>query len=308
MRAGFGATGAIYFALGIVSARVAFLGTRKKEAGIPGALRFLLAQPYGDLLLGAVVAGLAAIAVVHLYEAAGKKRKGLFRLGLAVNGIGYLTLAWAAARLLFHVETGGGSLRKTGVTWLLAESWGAAVLALVGLVVAGGGLWEAWQGVAGRPSAAQGPAAAAARADPRRDRAVRARRARDRAVRARLLHLPRGRRGAIRPACSRWAAPCGLSRTRPSARLMGTIASAWPRTALLWTLSWRLDRRTASTSWALGLARSGTCVASSAVAQAQAPATALEVVFSDADLLAAAGGVRGSRARRSCSPCRGRSR
>ena len=56
MRAGFGATGAIYFALGIVSARVAFLGTRKKEAGIPGALRFLLAQPYGDLLLGAVVA------------------------------------------------------------------------------------------------------------------------------------------------------------------------------------------------------------------------------------------------------------
>ena len=124
MRAGFGATGAIYFALGIVSARVAFLGTRKKEAGIPGALRFLLAQPYGDLLLGAVVAGLAAIAVVHLYEAAGKKRKGLFRLGLAINGIGYLTLAWAAARLLFHVEAGSGSLRKTGVTWLLAESWG----------------------------------------------------------------------------------------------------------------------------------------------------------------------------------------
>ena len=149
MRAGFGATGAIYFALGIVSARVAILGTRKKEAGIPGALRFLLAQPYGDLLLGAVVAGLAAIAVVHLYEAAGKKRKGLFRLGLAINGIGYLTLAWAAARLLFHVEKGGGSLRKTGVTWLLAESWGAAVLALVGLVVAGGGIWEAWQGIRG---------------------------------------------------------------------------------------------------------------------------------------------------------------
>ena len=150
MRAGLGATGAIYVALGIVSARVAFLGTRKKEAGIPGALRFLMAQPYGDLLLGAVVAGLAAIAVVHLYEAAGKKRKGLFRVGLAVNGIGYALLAWAAARLLFRVEKGGaGSFRKTGIAWLLGEPGGALVLGIVGLVVAGGGIWEAWQGVRG---------------------------------------------------------------------------------------------------------------------------------------------------------------
>ena len=150
MRAGFGATGAIYVALGIVSARVAFLGTRRKEAGIPGALRFLAAQPYGNFLLGAVVAGLAAIAVVHLYEAAGKKRNGLYRVGLAVNGVGYVLLAWAAARLLFHVEKGdGGSFRKTGISWLLGESWGAAVLGLVGLAVAGGGVWEAWQGVRG---------------------------------------------------------------------------------------------------------------------------------------------------------------
>ena len=150
IRAGFGATGAIYFALGIVSARVALLGTRRKEAGIPGALRFLAAQPYGDFLLLAVVAGLAAIAVVHLYEAAGKKRKGLFRLGLAVNGVGYALLAWAAARLLFHVEKGGGgSFRKTGISWLLGESWGAVVLGVVGLAVAGGGIWEAWQGVRG---------------------------------------------------------------------------------------------------------------------------------------------------------------
>jgi hypothetical protein len=150
MRAGFGATGAIYLALGIVSARVALLGTRRKEAGIPGALRFLLAQPYGDFLLGAVVAGLAAIAVVHFGEAAGGKRGRLFRLGLAVNGFGYATLAWAAGRLLFHVEKGSGSLRKTGVPWLLGESWGPAVLGFVGLVVAGGGVWEAWQGVRGR--------------------------------------------------------------------------------------------------------------------------------------------------------------
>ncbi len=150
IRAGLGATGAIYVALGIVSARVALLGTRRREAGIPGALRLLAAQPYGDLLLGAVVAGLAAIAVIHLAEAAWKKRKGLYRLGLAVNGIGYALLAWAAARLLFHVKKGGGdSFQRTGISWLLGESWGAAVLGLVGVAVAGGGVWEAWQGVWG---------------------------------------------------------------------------------------------------------------------------------------------------------------
>ena len=150
MRAGFGATGAIYVALGIVSARVALLGARRKEAGIPGALRFLLEQPHGVLLLGAVVAGLAAIAVVHFIEAAAGKRGRFFRLGLAVNGVGYATLAWAAARLLFHVGKRGSSLEKAGISWLLGESWGPAVLALVGVLVAGGGMWEGWQGVRGR--------------------------------------------------------------------------------------------------------------------------------------------------------------
>lgn len=150
VRAGLGATGAIYVALGIVSARVALLGARRREEGIPGALRFLLERPHGALVLGAVVAGLAAIALVHFIEAAAGKRKGLFRVGLAVNGFGYAALAWAAARLLFHVGRGGSALEKAGLAWLLGESWGAVVLALTGVVVIGGGLWEAWQGVRGR--------------------------------------------------------------------------------------------------------------------------------------------------------------
>ena len=150
VRAGLGATGAIYVALGIVSARVALLGARRREEGIPGALRFLLERPRGALVLGAVVAGLAAIALVHFIEAAAAKRKGLSRVGLAVNGFGYATLAWAAARLLFHVGQGGGSLEKAGISWLLGEFWGPPVLTLAGVVVAGGGVWEAWQGLRGR--------------------------------------------------------------------------------------------------------------------------------------------------------------
>lgn len=150
VRAGLGATGAIYVALGIVSARVAVLGARRHEDGIPGALRLMLAQPYGAVLLGAVVAGLAAIAAVHLIEALFGRRPALTRIGLGVSGFGYAALAWTAARVLFHLGKSGGKLERAGVAWILGESWGAGVLEGVGIVVAAGGLWEIWRGVRGR--------------------------------------------------------------------------------------------------------------------------------------------------------------
>ncbi len=151
MRSGLGALGAVYVALGVVSARVALLGaSRRREEGIPGALRFLLERPRGGLILGAVVAGLAAIAAVHLAEAAGGRVGVLSRLGLAVNGIGYAALAWTAGRLLLHLGRGGGSLERAGLSWLLGESWGPAALEITGAAVAAGGLWELVQGVRGR--------------------------------------------------------------------------------------------------------------------------------------------------------------
>jgi hypothetical protein len=69
VRFGLIATGLIYVAMGVVSARVAFLGARNREEGVPGALRLLMSQPHGSLLLGAVVLGLAALALVHAVEA-----------------------------------------------------------------------------------------------------------------------------------------------------------------------------------------------------------------------------------------------
>lgn len=150
VRSGLGALGAIYVALGFVSARVALLGARRHEEGMPGALRLLLEQPRGPWILGAVVAGLAAIAVVHVVEAAVGPRSAFARIGRAVNGLGYAALAWTATRLLLHLKKGGGSLERAGVAWLLGEAWGPAALEIVGVAVAAGGLWELWQGVRGR--------------------------------------------------------------------------------------------------------------------------------------------------------------
>ena len=150
VRFGFAALGAVYVALGIVSARVALVGAQRRDQGMAGALRFLLEQPRGPWILGAVVAGLGAIAIAHVGEAVVGKGGALRRLGLAINGVGYAALAWTAARLLLHVRDSGPSLQRTGVSWLLGERWGPSALEVVGAAVVAGGLWELWQGVRGR--------------------------------------------------------------------------------------------------------------------------------------------------------------
>ena len=44
-RVGYFAVGAIYAAMGVVAARIAFLGSKDRVAGMSEALRFLLARP-----------------------------------------------------------------------------------------------------------------------------------------------------------------------------------------------------------------------------------------------------------------------
>ena len=118
---GLAASGLVYVAMGVVSARVAFLGARNRDEGVPGALRFLLEQPYGSHLLGAVVVGLcsASRSSSAVEAVTGRRRSLLARVGLAVNAIGYAALAWTSARLLLHVGREGGSLERDGIAWLL---------------------------------------------------------------------------------------------------------------------------------------------------------------------------------------------
>ena len=150
IRFGLGALGAVYLALGIVSARVALVGAKQRDRGMASALRFLLDRPHGAWVLGAVVAGLGAIAVTHLVEAAAGRGGALRRIGLAINGVGYGALAWTAARLLLHVREGNASLQRASVSWVLGERWGPTALEIVGVAVAAGGIWELWQGLRGR--------------------------------------------------------------------------------------------------------------------------------------------------------------
>lgn len=156
IRIGLAASGVVYVATGVVSARVAFLGARNREAGVPGALRFLLDRPHGPQLLGAVVAGLAGIALVYGVEAWTGNRTLAGRLGLGIGAFGYAALAWTCARLLFHLGRSGVSLERGGVSWLLNVPGGEALLEFVGVAVLAGGLWEVYRGAHGKLDPARG--------------------------------------------------------------------------------------------------------------------------------------------------------
>ena len=151
VRFGLCALGLVYVAMGVASARVAWLGALDREQGVGGALRLLFAQGRGSWLLVAVAAGLAALALARALDAFRGRRGTISRIGLMFDSLGYAVLCWTAVALLLHLRARGGpSLTRTGARWLLSESWGSAVLEIAGVVVALGGLRELWMGLSGR--------------------------------------------------------------------------------------------------------------------------------------------------------------
>jgi hypothetical protein len=103
MRFGLCALGLLYVAMGVVSARVAWLGAREKEQGVGGALKLLLDGGHGSWLLAGVAAGLAALAVARGLDAFRGRRGVIARIGLFVDALGYAVLSWTAVALLLHL-------------------------------------------------------------------------------------------------------------------------------------------------------------------------------------------------------------
>ncbi len=148
-RLGFAATGILYVTIGLTAARVAFAGARDRIAGMPGALRLLLRQPHGRVLLAAVAAGLAAFALWHLLEA--RRRAWTFeRLAHLLGAAGYGALLWSAVSLLLRLRQASPRLERTALAWLLSRHWGVVAVEAAGVLTIGAGLFEIGQGVSGR--------------------------------------------------------------------------------------------------------------------------------------------------------------
>lgn len=156
-RMGYAARGVVYFIIGLFAFLAAIGSTEEKDT--QGALRTLLGQPFGEIMVWCLVAGLIGYVVWRLIQAfldtddhgTGIKAIGI-RIGLLASAFTYTTLAIYALALLGVFSgsgggNGGGGSGSSPVADFVAGTVGSQVaatgLAAIFLVVAGAHFWKA---------------------------------------------------------------------------------------------------------------------------------------------------------------------
>jgi len=151
-RGGYAARGAVYIIVGWLAVLAALAGGRTE--GSQGALRKLLSQPFGEIMLGLLAIGLIGYAGWRLIQATrdterhGTDAKGLtIRGALLVSAITHLLLAGFAISLIFAISSSSGG-SQDWTAWLLRQPFGRWVVGVAGFAVIGAGLahiWKGWQ-------------------------------------------------------------------------------------------------------------------------------------------------------------------
>jgi hypothetical protein len=153
-RCGYAARGIVYLLVGGLSL-LAAIGAGGMSGGSTDALRELMNQPFGGVLLAVVAAGLLAFALWRLVEAlSDADGHGTGAKGLAVRGAHLVSsalhfglAAWAIQLSLGIGSSGGGGGAQDWTRWLLSQPFGPWLVAAAGIavVVAGGAmLVRAW--------------------------------------------------------------------------------------------------------------------------------------------------------------------
>lgn len=147
-RIGFAAKGLVYLIIGALALQAA-LGRGGQTTDSEGALRTILQQPYGWLLLAVVATGLAGYAVWRFVQAAvdpegigGDAKRIGHRAGYAISGVIHVGLALEAARMAFGFGGGGDSGPQDWTALVLAQPFGRWVVAAVGLAIVAFGVSE----------------------------------------------------------------------------------------------------------------------------------------------------------------------
>lgn len=148
-RAGYGARGIVYLLIGGLAA-LAALGQGGQTTDSRGVLERILFAPWGDLLLGIMVVGLMGFALWRGIQAIkdtdhhGMDVKGIvIRAALLISAITHIMLAFFAVSLIFTLDSssgGSGSGSKDAATWLIGQSFGRWLVAVVGVALVGAGV------------------------------------------------------------------------------------------------------------------------------------------------------------------------
>jgi hypothetical protein len=153
-RLGYAAIGVVFILVGFLALRVA-VGPSDEAPDKGSVLQQLLGAPYGRVLLGIIAVGFFGYLLWRLVEAVADLRgqgsdiKGLaWRAGYIGSGLAYGALGVEAARLALGLGggAGGDDARQEWTARLMALPFGRWLVALVGAVVIGVGLYQLFKG------------------------------------------------------------------------------------------------------------------------------------------------------------------
>lgn len=153
---GYAARAVVYALVGIFAAMIAF-GYEGVLTDNRGALRRLLEQPFGRILLIAVAIGLFCYAIwrvlqaIRDYDHRGSDAKGLaLRAGYLFGGLMHGLLAYSAINLIFKVSRESTQPQEKQVAiWLLDQPFGQLLAGLVALGIIGFGIGQIYIAVKG---------------------------------------------------------------------------------------------------------------------------------------------------------------
>ncbi|MGB3637205.1 MAG: DUF1206 domain-containing protein [Rivularia sp. (in: cyanobacteria)] len=141
-RFGYASKGAVYFLVGLLAVKAAF-GSGGKTTDTEGALKTIVQQPFGQILLGLVAFGLISYAMWRFVEAIndpenkGKDIKGIVtRLTYVANGLTYAALAWTAVQIVMgSASSDDGDAKQDWTARLLNQPFGQWLVGTIGAAV-----------------------------------------------------------------------------------------------------------------------------------------------------------------------------
>ena len=148
-RLGYAARGALYTVMGALALGIALRVGGGQTTDLSGSLVFLVANPFGKLVLIVMAIGLAAYSLWGFIRAIydplhrGSDASGyMARLGFVTSAVSYAALVILALQLLAGSSRASGDSTQTTIASVLSHPGGGWVTILIGLVAIGVGLGQ----------------------------------------------------------------------------------------------------------------------------------------------------------------------